>query len=156
MKLSKIVARKNADGFVPMVDYRASLHEAAQMMQTTRCSALMISDKDHFDPLQYKGLITAHNFIEALAKGVDPKQAKVEDYMVTRMIVGTGDDEADYLINVMVRHRLSHLPVVMDRKVAAIISLADILEIENLEKDIQLHWLSDFTGSPGGDRNKVF
>ncbi len=156
MKLSKIVAKKNVHDQVPSIDYRATLREAAKMMKSHHCTALMVTDKDNFDPLQYKGLFTTVHFIDALAHGVDPDQATVENYMITRMIVGTGEDEADYLINVMVRHRLSHLPVVLDQKIAAIISLADILEVENIDKEIRLHWLSDFSGSPGGDRNKVF
>lgn len=156
MKLSKIVAEKNIDAPVPSIDYRSTLREAAKMMEEKHCAALMVTDCDHFDPLQYKGLFTVLHFVDALAKGADPDQAKVGDYMITRMIVATGEDDVDYVINVMVRHKLTHLPIIQDKKVAALISMADILEIENIEKDIKLHWLSDFTGSPGGDRNQVF
>ncbi len=155
MKLSKIVAEKHA-GPVPSIDYRATLREASKMMQGKQCAALMVTDCEHFDPLQYKGLFTALHFVDALAKGADPDKDCVGDYMLTRLIVATGEDDVEYLRNVMVRHKLTHLPVIINKKVAALISMADILEIENIDKDIKLHWLNDFTGSPGGDRNQVF
>ncbi len=156
MKLSMIVAEKCCKGPVPAIDYRATLREAARMMQGKACAALMVMDREHFDPLQYKGLFTLVQFIDALAKGADPDTAPVGDYMMTKLIVATGEDDIDYLKNVMVRHKITHLPVIMERKVAAIVSMADILEVENIEKDIKIHWLNDFTGSPGGEWNKVF
>ncbi|OQA77814.1 MAG: CBS domain protein [Lentisphaerae bacterium ADurb.Bin242] len=155
MKLSKIVAEKY-NGSVPSIDYRATLREASKMMREKQCAALMVTDLEHFDPLQYKGLFTALQFVGALAGGADPDRDKVGDYMLMRLIVATGEDDVEYLKNVMVRHKLTHLPVIQNKKVAAIISMADILEVENIEKDIKLHWLSDFTGAPGGDRNQVF
>ncbi|MPN58449.1 hypothetical protein SDC9_206154 [bioreactor metagenome] len=94
--------------------------------------------------------------IDAIAKGGDPDKTEVGNHMVTRLLVAGGNDDVDYVVNVMVRHKLTHVPVIQNKKVAAIISMADILEIQNIDKDIQLHWLSDFTGSPGGDRNRVF
>ena len=156
MKLSRIVAEKSTDASVPAIDYRATLREVAKMMSEKHCAALMVTDLDHFDPLQYKGIFTVLHFVGALARGADPDSDKVEDHMITRMIVATVEDDVDYVVNVMVRHKLSHLPVIQDRKVVALISMADILEIQNIEKDIKLHWLSDFTGAPGGDRNQVF
>lgn len=156
MKLSQIVAEKEVNGSVPSIDYRATLREAAKMMEEKHCLALMVTDRDNFDPLQYKGLFTAVQMIDAIAKGGDPDKTEVGNHMVTRLLVAGGNDDVDYVVNVMVRHKLTHVPVIQNKKVAAIISMADILEIQNIDKDIQLHWLSDFTGSPGGDRNRVF
>lgn len=155
MKLSKIIAEKSRDVPVPAIDYRASLRDVARMMEEKHISALMVTDQDHFDPLHYKGIFTVLQFVEALSRGANPDD-RVENHMITRMIVATGDDDVEYVVNVMIRHKISHLPVIANKRVAAIISMADILEIQNIEKDIQLHWMSDFTGSPGGDWNKVF
>jgi|GEM_PF-343505 predicted transcriptional regulator len=156
MKLSKIIAEKMANGGVLSIDYRATLRETAKLMQEKHRAALMVTDKDNFDPLKYKGVFTVLHFVDALASGANPDLDKVEDHMTTRMIVATDSDDCDYAANVMIRHKLSHLPVIQNKKIVALISMADILEIENIEKDIKLHWLSDFTGSAGGDRNQVF
>ena len=57
------------------------------------------------------------------------------------MIVASCEDDVEYVMNVMVRHNISHLPVIEGKAISGVISKADILESLNVEQDIELHWL---------------
>ena len=57
-------------------------------------------------------------------------------------------------MNVMVRHNISHLPVIEGKAISGVISKADILESLNVEQDIELHWLSDYSGV--SSKNEVY
>ena len=107
---------------------------------------LMVVEKN-ISPLKFIGIITKSDIIRSIsANTANPDVDKVDDFMTRQMIVAACEDDVEYVMNVMVRHDISFLPVIEGKTIGGVISRADILESLNVERDIELHWLSDYSG----------
>ncbi len=155
MKLSKVIAEKNGPEHLESVAPGTTLREAARKMTELGTGALLVL-KPGESTLHCSGLISKSDLVRAIAEEkVDPDKALVDDFMSRRLIVANISDQVDYVINVMLRHHIAHLPVIEGKAICSIVSKTDILNSMNEEKDIELQWLSDYTGS-AGERHSVF
>ena len=66
---------------------------------------------------------------------------KVQDVMTKSVAVGTPEDDLDYATSVMKQKRIRHLPVVVDQKVADIISIRDIVSFQLEETKAQIRYI---------------
>lgn len=66
---------------------------------------------------------------------------KVQDVMTKSVAVGTPEDDLDYATSVMNQKRIRHLPVVVDQKVAGIISIRDIVSFQLEETKAQIRYI---------------
>ncbi|MCA1809537.1 MAG: CBS domain-containing protein [Lentisphaerae bacterium] len=57
-------------------------------------------------------------------------QCKVRKLMTPKdkLIVGTDDDDLDYVMTVMTNNRIRHLPIIKEGKLAGVISIGDIVK----------------------------
>ena len=104
----------------------ASLEECAKVMASNHVGALVIKDNHHS-----KGLITEQDIVrKVLAKGINPLTKKVKDFMETKLLtISLNDDIYGALIK-MRDYNIRHLPVVENGKMAGLLTLKDILKIE--------------------------
>ncbi len=65
----------------------------------------------------------------------------VQDVMTKSVAVGTPEDDLDYATSVMNQKRIRHLPVVVDQKVAGIISIRDIVSFQLEETKAQIRYI---------------
>lgn len=146
MKIKKTLADK-IDRKLCMIESGATIRDAAKKMTGMNTGSLMVVEKDNAEELKFAGIITRSDIVRAVSmEGSNPDTDKVDDFMTRRMIVAAEDDDVEYIMNVMVRHNISYLPVIEGKTIGGVISRADILESLNVERDIELHWLSDYTG----------
>ena len=108
------------------VSSEASLEECAKVMAQNHVGALVIKDNQHS-----KGLITEQDIVrKVLAKGINPLTKKVRDFMETKlMTISPNDDIYDALIK-MRDSNIRHLPVVDNGKMVGLLTLKDVLKIE--------------------------
>lgn len=131
-----------------------ALREAARKMMAFKCSALLVTDCEE-NPPKYVGIITHSDLVRAMSiESIDLGTVPVSDFMTRQMIVACEDDDVEYVMNVMVRYSIGHLPVVVGKQVGGIISKNDILQILNVEREIEIQWLNDFSGIPA--KNTVY
>ena len=103
-----------------------SLEECAKVMAKNHVGALVIKDNH-----QSKGLITEQDIVRnVIAKGINPLTKNVKDFMETKLVtISPNDDIYDALIK-MRDLNIRHLPVVEDGKMVGLLTLKDILKIE--------------------------
>lgn len=108
------------------VSSEASLEECAKVMAQNHVGAVVIKGDN-----QSKGLITEQDIVrEVIAKGINPLTKKVKDFMETKLItISPNDDIYDALIK-MRDSNIRHLPVVDNGKMVGLLTLKDILKIE--------------------------
>lgn len=104
----------------------ASLEECAKVMAQNHVGALVIKDNH-----QSKGLITEQDIVrKVLAAGMNPLAKKVKEFMETKLITTSpNDDIYDALIK-MRDSNIRHLPVVDKGKMVGLLTLKDVLKIE--------------------------
>ncbi len=145
MKLKKVLEDRRINTVYAVCRTKA-LREAAKKMIAFNCSALMVTDCEE-SPDQYVGIITHSDLVRAMSiESIDLGAVPVSDFMTRQMIVACEDDDVEYVMNVMVRHSVGHLPVVVGKQIGGIICKNDILQVLNVEREIEIQWLNDFSG----------
>jgi CBS domain-containing protein len=71
---------------------------------------------------------------------------EVQDVMTQRVVVGTPDDNLDYVTTVMKQNRISHLPVVVGQKVEGMISMRDNCNLQLTECKTQTRYIDLIPG----------
>jgi len=66
---------------------------------------------------------------------------KVQDVMTKSVAVGTPEDDLDYATSVMKQKSIRHLPIVVDQKIAGIISIRDIVSFQLEETKAQIRYI---------------
>src|SRR3989339_481040 len=103
-----------------------SLEECAKMMAQNHVGALVIKENH-----QSKGLITEQDIVrKVLAKGINPLTKKVKDFMETKLIMTSPDDDIYDALIKMRDSNIRHLPVVDNGKMVGLLTLKDVLKIE--------------------------
>lgn len=141
MKLKKVLADREVKG-VLTIEKTESLRNAAKKMTLQGASALMVRDGEKF-----VGILTKEDLVRSMSMdNVDPVSVPVSQFMTSRMIVASEEDDVEYVMNVMLRHKIGHLPVIVGKTIGGIITKDDILQVLNVEREIRLQWMSDYTG----------
>lgn len=147
MKLQKVLSEKKETQRLYTIESGATLRTAAKKMISLKTDYLMVKAKDR-TPAEFIGILTKVDIIRSLCmEKSNPDTDTVDDFMTRRMIVANVNDDVEYLMNVMVRHNISHLPVIDGKNIAGVISRNDILAQLNVERDIELQWLADCSGA---------
>jgi CBS domain-containing protein len=104
----------------------SSLEKCAKIMAENHVGALVVKD-DH----KSIGLLTEQDIVrKVLAKGTNPLAKKVKDFMETKLItISSNDDIYDALIK-MRDSNVRHLPVVDKGKMVGLLTIKDVLKIE--------------------------
>ena len=108
------------------VSSEATLEECAKVMSQNHVGALVIKDNH-----ESKGLITEQDIVRnVIAKGINPLTKKVKDFMETKLITISSNED---IYNALIKMRdsnIRHLPVVDKEKMVGLLTLKDILKIE--------------------------
>ncbi len=65
---------------------------------------------------------------------------KAQDVMTKEVVVGTPEDDLDYVTSVMKQKRIRHLPIVVSQKLEDIISMRDIVGFQLEETKAQIRY----------------
>ncbi len=55
------------------------------------------------------------------------RERRVEEVMTRDLLVGVGDDDLDYVMEIMTENRVRHLPIVEDGELRGIVSIGDVV-----------------------------
>lgn len=123
MRVDEILAIKG--GVVHTIEPRASVHEAATLLQGLNIGALVCTDPTG----GVIGIISERDISRAVARfGWDCVDMSVSETMTRDVISCRLDDDMDYLLSVMTETRCRHIPVVRDGVVAGLISMGDLVK----------------------------
>ena len=108
------------------VEQDITLAECAKVMADNHVGAVVVKENN-----LSLGILTEQDIVrEAVAKGINVNDAKVKDYMATRLItIKPSDDIYDALIK-MRDSNIRHLPVVENKNLLGLLTIKDILKIE--------------------------
>jgi CBS domain-containing protein len=148
MKLKKILSEKAGKHGVCSIRATATIKEVVVKLVENNVGCLLVTDPGN--PERYIGIVTEADIIKKCATDDNFREVKVQEIMVKEMIVATGEDEVDYIVKVMKRHKIHHIPVIEKGKICGIISITDIIGSLHEEDEIKIHYLSDYMGGTYG------
>jgi CBS domain-containing protein len=129
MIVETILRQKGTD--VATIEPEASLRRAADWLRVKNIGALVVTSGK-----AVLGLISEREIVHAFSRyGETAASMHVKEIMRRGVITASPDDSVTRVMQLMTRHRVRHMPVVLDGKIAGIISIGDVVKhrLEDLE-----------------------
>jgi CBS domain-containing protein len=129
MNVESILEQKGTE--VATIGPDASIKTAADWLRAKNVGALVVTSNDAI-----LGVISERNIVRALSQYGEPVASmRVKDIMTRGLITASLGDDLTHLMHLMTRHRVRHLPVLRNGKLAGLISIGDVVKhrLEDLE-----------------------
>ncbi len=141
MLLKDILQVKGRDVYT--VDPDASLQDVVERLMEHRCGSLVVCRDG-----EMVGIITERDILRACARtDAALADAPVSDHMTREVITGTPEDDVETIMGLMTDHRIRHLPVLQQGKLAGIISIGDVVKAQHDRLSVENHFLKRYIQS---------
>jgi CBS domain-containing protein len=134
MRVTDILRQKGDD--VATIAPSATLAEAAQVLSVRRIGALVVSEGD----ARIEGILSERDIVRQLAEwGPAALDLAVSEAMTAEVFTCAKADSVDSLMARMTEHRIRHIPVTEDDRLAGLVSIGDVVKrrVEELEAEAQ-------------------
>ena len=120
----------------------ASVFEAIKLMADRSIGSLLVMEGDVL-----RGIVTERDYArKVIIKGRASETTPVADIMTTDLVTASPDQTVNHCMTLMSGKRIRHLPVIVDDKVAGIISIGDLVQaiISDQQEEIEQleHYIS--------------
>lgn len=91
------------------------------------------------------GILTERDVLRLGAN--DPQKlttSRVGDVMTKDLVIGVPDDDLEYVMGVMSRNRIRHLPVLEDERLVGILSIGDVVNASRKNAETENRYLKDY------------
>jgi CBS domain-containing protein len=129
MSVESILRQKGTD--VTTIAPEASIKRAADWLRAKNIGSLVVMSGEAI-----VGLISEREIVHAFSRyGEAATAMSVKEIMRQGVIAVTPDESISHVMNLMTRHRVRHMPVLRDGKLAGIISIGDVVKhrLDDLE-----------------------
>jgi len=129
MNVESILRQKGTD--VATIPPDASIKRAADWLRARNVGALVVTNNDAI-----LGIISERDIVRAFSQYSEAVAAmQVKDIMTHGLITASLEDDLTRLMHLMTRHRVRHMPVLHNGKLAGIISIGDVVKhrLDDLE-----------------------
>jgi len=149
MKIKDILQEKGNS--VVTIGTDESIHTAIVELNHHGFGALIVTGQDG----QIAGIITERDILkccgetcahlhEAPTRQHALCEVFVKDAMTKDLIIGVPDDDLNYVMGVMTKHQIRHLPILDEGTLAGIISISDLVNAHLEENVIQSRTLKEY------------
>ena len=130
MTIESILKRKGS--YVATIAPEASVKRAADWLRAKNIGALVVVTSEN----AVLGLISEREIVHAFSRyGETAASMPVKEIMQYGVITVSPDESVNRVMKLMTHHRVRHMPVLRDGKLAGIISIGDVVKhrLEDLE-----------------------
>ena len=130
MTIESILKRKGT--YVATIAPEASIKRAADWLSAKNIGALVVVTSEN----AVLGLISEREIVHAFSRyGETAASMPVKEIMRHGVTTVSPDESVNRVMNLMTHHRVRHMPVLRDGKLAGIVSIGDVVKhrLEDLE-----------------------
>ncbi len=139
MKVKDVLASKGSK--VCFVQTNDTIKHAVSTLIQEKIGALLVYDDDK----DIVGILTERDIMRAFHEyGKKLEETLVNKVMTRRVIIGTPDDDLEYIMNIMTHNRIRHVPIVENEQLQGIISIGDVVKAQLHDSRAQIKYLQDF------------
>jgi CBS domain-containing protein len=137
MSIENILRRKGTD--VATIGPDASIKSAADWLCAKNIGALVVTRGN-----AVLGLISEREIVHAFSRyGEAAGSMSVKDVMRYGVTAVAPDESARHVMDLMTRHRVRHMPVLRDGRLAGIISIGDVVKHRLDDLELETNVLRD-------------
>ena len=123
MKIKKLLADKKGEIYTIAPD--ASVYDALKMMKKEKSDALVVVEKE-----KVLGILSSGNLSrKVILKRKKSKKTLVQEAMTSNVAHVTPYQNVRSCLSLMMKNRLSHIPVLKKKRLVGLISIEDIQKI---------------------------
>ncbi len=147
MRVTDILRHKGSDVHTIGVD--KTVHDAVCKLNEHGIGALLVTGESG----EISGIITERDImrecggcvrVEDPSEGLGACPALVEAVMTKDLVIGVPDDGLNYVMGVMTKNKIRHLPILQEGKLAGMISIGDVVNAHLEETDYENRLLKDY------------
>jgi CBS domain-containing protein len=117
-----------------------TVYEALEIMADHNIGALVVTEGD-----KVLGMFTERDYArKVILKGRTSKTTAVGELMTTEVLYISPDDTIENCMALMTEHRLRHLPVMENNKLAGIISIGDVVKAIISDREFMIRELERY------------
>ena len=134
MKLVQQLLDRKGDEIISITK-DASVFDAIKLMADRGVGSLLVMDGD-----ELKGIVTERDYArKVIIKGRSSESTPVADIMTTDLVTASLTQSVNDCMTLMSERRIRHLPVLVDGKVAGMISIGDLVQaiISDQQEEIE-------------------
>jgi CBS domain-containing protein len=130
-----------------------TIHDAIVRLNDHKIGALIVMGEND----EVAGIITERDILHQCGercarhnqnKPLENEEAScpslVREAMTKELVIGLPDDDLNYVMGVMTKNRIRHLPIMHDGKLAGMISIGDLINAHFEEKVFENRTLRDY------------
>ncbi len=137
MTVENILRKKGTD--VATITPEASIKSAVDWLRAKKIGALVVTSGDTI-----LGLISEREIVYAVSRyGETVMSMPVKSIMARGSITVAPDDNLNHVMRLMTRHRVRHVPVLRNRKLAGIVSIGDVVKRRLDDMELEANVLRD-------------
>ncbi len=149
MRIKDILQEKGTG--VVTIDAGRTIHAAIVELNHHGIGALVVTEEDG----KVVGIVTERDILKSCGNNcthllnTPPRehtlcQNLVQDIMTRDLVIGVPDDDLNYVMGVMTKHHIRHLPILDQGSLAGIISLTDLINAHFEENVFESRTLKDY------------
>src|SRR5262245_29158705 len=137
MTVASILRQKGAQ--VATISPDADIKNAADWLHAKNIGALVVVSGDSI-----LGIISERDIVHAFSTyGEAVASVPVKNIMTQTLITVVPEDDLNHVMRLMTRHRIRHIPVIKDRKLAGIITIGDVVKRRLDDMELETNVLRD-------------
>ena len=137
MTIESILKLKGTD--VQTIAPEASVKRAADWLRAKNIGALVVTRENAI-----LGLVSEREIVHAFSRhGEQAGSMHVKDIMQHGVTTVSPDESVNRVMKLMTQHRVRHMPVMRDGKLAGIISIGDVVKHRLDDLELETHVLRD-------------
>lgn len=138
-KVKDILAVKGSR--VVAIAQSTTVFDAMSIFSANRIGSLLVVDKDD----NILGIIAARDVLMAVLNHLDELKTKtVDQIMTTDLIVGTEEDDIDYIQAIMTENRIRHVPIIAGKELKGLVSIGDVVKAQMKATAVENKYLKDY------------
>jgi CBS domain-containing protein len=141
MKIREILVRKGHE--VVTIDPERTLAQAIRLLVTRGIGSLVVTGGEGKEDIA--GILTERDILRTVDREPDALlRRRVGEVMTQELIVAEPDDDVAYLMEVMTRNRIRHLPVVEGGRLRGMVSIGDVVNALRQDVEAENRYLRDY------------
>ena len=122
----------------------SSVLDAISLMNMNKIGSLIVLDGNG----ALAGIVTERDILYECALRVDRiHQTQVGEIMTKNLIIGVPDDTLEYLLGIMTKNRIRHLPIVDNGAIIGMVSILDLVEHQLARAEYKNRYMEEYIRS---------
>lgn len=142
MRVAQILQTKGAA--VHTVSVTAPIADVVEVLNANNIGAVIVTERDG----SIAGVLSERDVVRRLGQSRSSvMELKAKACMTPDPITCTPEDTSDVLMSLMTRHRIRHVPIVENGKLAGVVSIGDVVRVRMEEVEQEAAALREYIAS---------